>query len=81
MKLTKNKYELPEHFKIRKKFIELFKPNNKKNLLYVENLSFILINMVFLKCKYSKETENNILLIIQMSKSRNLKKIISPFIK
>jgi hypothetical protein len=76
MKLKKNNYELDEYFKLRKKFIELFKTNNKKDFIYVENLSFIFINMVFLKCRYSNITEKNILLTIQSSKSRNLKNII-----
>jgi len=76
MKLKKNNYELDEYFKLRKKFIELFKTNNKKDFIYVENLSFIFINMVFLKCKYSNLTEKNILLTIQSSKSRNLKNVI-----
>ena len=76
MKLKKNNYELDEYFKLRKKFIELFKTNNKKDFIYVENLSFIFINMVFLKCRYSNITEKNILLTIQSSKSRNLKNVI-----
>ena len=80
MKLKKNKYELDEHFKIRKKFIDLLKPNNKKNFINVENLSFIFINMVFLKCKYQVNTEKNILDTIISSNSRNLKKIIKPLL-
>lgn len=75
MILKKNKYELIDQYKIRKKFIELSKPINKKEYVYLENLSFIFINMVFLKCRYQEETEKNIISIINSSNSRNLKKL------
>ena len=47
MKLKKNNYELDEYFKLRKKFIELFKTNNKKDFIYVENLSLYLLIWYF----------------------------------
>ena len=45
-------------YEIRKKFVEELKPKNKKDLEMITQYSNILIDIVFLKCKYDKKTMN-----------------------
>jgi len=52
--------EIIKYYNLRKVFIELSNPKNNKELKLYEMYSNILINMIFLKCKYQEKTENNI---------------------
>ena len=74
--IKKNKYELQEHFLIRKKFISIMKPSNKNDFILANNLSHIFINSVFLKCKYESRTHVLIHHIIQSSKNKSLINIL-----
>ena len=68
----KNIYELKNHYDIRKKIITFLEPKNKKDLIYYENLSYIFINMIFLKNKYNKDTEKIIYDIIKKINNKNI---------
>jgi hypothetical protein len=57
--VSKNNYELESYYQIRKKYIELCNPKNKKELVYITNFSHILINIYFLGNGYSKNTQEN----------------------
>ena len=74
----KDKYELFNHYEIRKKFVNFLQPKSKKELIYHENLSNILINIIFLKCKYNTETQN---LVLDIVKKMNDKKLLKLFPK
>ena len=65
--VIKKNDEIILYFNIRKKFIEDLKPKNKKELNLYEMYSNILINVLFLKCRYSDKTE------------KKIKKYIKPF--
>jgi len=58
--VEKHDNEVLAYYNLRKIFIELSKPKNNKELKLYEMYSNILINMIFLKCKYQEKTENNI---------------------
>ena len=58
--IKKNYIELDKYYSIRKKYIESIDPKTKKELLLYENYSNILINILYLGCKYNKKTVNNI---------------------
>jgi hypothetical protein len=59
MKIEKKDNEIELYFNIRKNFIESLKPKNEKELKLLNMYSNILLNMLFLKCKYSIKTEKN----------------------
>ena len=74
-KLIKNKYELNKYFEIRKKIIDFYNPKNKKDFIYIDNLSHIYINMKFMDCKYNVKTEKIINNIVEkMNNKKNNKK-------
>jgi hypothetical protein len=50
--------EVNLYFNIRKLFIELLQPKNNKEYKLYEAYSHIFINIVFLKCRYNKKTED-----------------------
>ena len=56
--IKKNDDEVEIFYNMRKKFIELLKPKNNKNLKLYEMYSHIFINKIFLKCRYLTKTEN-----------------------
>jgi hypothetical protein len=75
--VLKNKYELNKYFEIRKKIIDFYNPKNKKDFIYINNLSHIYINIKFNYCKYNIKTEkiiNNI--VSQMNNTIKKNKII-----
>ena len=74
--IFQNKYEINNHFLIRKKIINFIKPKNEKEFIYYNNLSNIFINIVFFKCKYDKKTEKEIFEIIKKMKNNNINKLI-----
>ena len=55
--ITKKDYELQKQFEIRKLFIELLQPKNKKEFSLYEMYSHIFVNIIYLKCHYSEKTE------------------------
>lgn len=55
--VEKHDDEVLVYYNLRKIFIELSKPKNNKELKYYEMYSNVLINMVFLKCRYQGKTE------------------------
>lgn len=58
MNIIKKDDEIEIFFNIRKIFIECLKPKNKKELALYNMYSNIFINILFLKCKYQKKTED-----------------------
>jgi hypothetical protein len=56
-KLKKKDDEIELFFNIRNNFISSLKPKNEKDFKLLNMYSNILINMLFLKCKYSINTE------------------------
>ena len=77
-KLIKNKYELSKYFEIRKKIIDFYNPKNKKDFIYIDNLSHIYINMKFMICKYNVKIEkiiNNIIAKMNNKKNNNKDKL------
>ena len=70
--IKRNKNEIDLFYNIRKLFINTNNPKTKTNFLLTEMYSNILINMLFLKCRYEKKTEKPIINFIKKYKS-NLK--------
>lgn len=68
----RNNNEIDKYYNIRKIFINFHKKKNKKDLKLIEMYSHILINMLFLKCRYKLSTEK----IIKNFLSKNKKEII-----
>jgi hypothetical protein len=58
--LDKKENEVSYVYDIRKVFIETLKPKNEKEFKLFEMYSNILINMIFLKCRYKTKTEKKI---------------------
>jgi hypothetical protein len=76
----KNNYEIERKenesiyfYKIRKLFIELLKPPNKKKKELYTMYSHIFINMFILKCRYKESTE----IFIYNFLKKNKKKFVS----
>jgi hypothetical protein len=59
-KVIKKDYELNAHFYLRKLFIDFNTPKTKKNFELLDMYSHVLINIIFLKCRYSTKTEKKI---------------------
>ena len=59
-KIIKKDNELNAHFYLRKLFIDTNAPKNIKNFELLNMYSHILINIIFLKCRYSTKTEKKI---------------------
>lgn len=70
-KIEKKDNEIELYFSIRKNFIESLKPKNEKELKLLNMYSNILLNMLFLKCKYEIKTKKKI-----MSYLKKLKKTL-----
>ena len=73
--LKKYDYESDFIYQIRKRFIDFYKPKNEKDFKLYEMYSNILINMVFLKCKYSSKTENKIKNYVNKEKNNIIKNL------
>lgn len=83
----KNNYEIKKNFletdynySLRKLFINYYNPKNKKELNNAIMYSNIWCNIIFLKCKYNNDIENNINNLINEEKMDILKKKIFKFI-
>jgi hypothetical protein len=72
--LKKYKNELKEHFNLRKKIVLYLNPKNKKEFIYYSNLSNIILNKIYLKCKYEKKTEELIKNILKSMNNKNILK-------
>ena len=55
--LNKNNIENNVSYSIRKSFIEILKPKNEKEFNLYNMYSNIFVNMIYLKCRYSENTE------------------------
>ena len=69
--LNKKYDEIELYYNIKKTFIENLNPKNEKELNLLNMYSNILINMLFLKCKYNKNTNKKM-----MSYFKKLKKTL-----
>lgn len=78
--IKRNKNEIDLYYNLRKFFIMKENPKTKSKLLLVEMYSNILINMIFLKCRYSSKTEKPIINFIKKYKN-NIKEYIKNNIK
>lgn len=74
--ISQNKYEINNHFSIRKKIINFVKPKNEKEFIYYNNLSNIFINIIFFKCKYNNKTEKKIFDIVKKMKNNSINKLL-----
>jgi len=66
--IEKKNNEIELYFNIRKNFIESLKPKNEKELKLLNMYSNILLNMLFLKCKYEIKTEKKIMSFLKKLK-------------
>jgi hypothetical protein len=73
--IKKNKNESELYYNLRELFIMKENPKTKPKFLLTEMYSNILINIIFLKCRYSKKTEKPIINFIKKYKN-NIKTII-----
>ena len=76
-KIIKKEFEPEIFFKIRKLFIELLNPENKKKLELYKMYSNIFINIFFLDCRYQSKTENFIKNFLKKYKAEFIKNIKS----
>ena len=67
-KIEKKDNEIELYFNIRKNFIESLKPKNEKELKLLNMYSNILLNMLFLKCKYEIKTEKKMMSFLKILK-------------
>jgi hypothetical protein len=74
--IKKSENEIDLYFNIRKLFIELLKPKNNKQYKLYESYSHMFINIIFLKCRYRKKSEEFIKKFLD-----KFKKDISIYIK
>lgn len=70
--LKKNKNEILLYYNIRKLFIDITNPKTEKKFKLYEMYSNILINIIFLKCRYEKKTEKIIINFIKNYKNNIL---------
>ena len=56
--LKKKENEPQLFYNMRKLFIDILKPKNKKQFALYDMYSNIFINMIFLRCTYQKKTED-----------------------
>ena len=68
--VIKKDTEINLYFNLRKSFIDLLKPKNKKQFELYNTYSNIFINMLFLKCNYNKKTEKFIQNFIEKHKNK-----------
>jgi hypothetical protein len=66
--IKKKDDEIYLYYNIRKIFIDSLKPKNNKELKLFDMYSNILINVLFLKCRYSDNTEKIIKKFIKNNK-------------
>jgi len=70
--LEKNDSEILKYYNIRKIFIEINNPKTEKKFKLYEMYSNILINMIYLKCRYLPKTEKVIVDFIKKHKDKLL---------
>ena len=68
--VIKKDTEINLYFNLRKSFIDLLKPKNKKQFELYNAYSNIFINILFLKCHYSEKTEKFIQKFIKKYKNK-----------
>ena len=70
--IKKNNNEPDKFYNLKNKFIEELKPKNEKQLLIISMYSNILINMVYLKCRYNSKIEKKMYNYLKKIKMNNL---------
>jgi hypothetical protein len=73
--LKKHNHEISLKYNLRKFFIETQYPKNKKELELYIMYSNILINMIFLKCRYQDKTEKIVKKFLQDYKNVYIKMV------
>jgi hypothetical protein len=68
--LKKKENEPQLFYNMRKLFIDILKPKNKKQFSLYDMYSNIFINMIFLRCTYQKKTEDFIKDFFQKNKKK-----------
>jgi hypothetical protein len=74
--IKKGKDEINLYYNLRKEFIILSNPKSDKEFKLYEMYSHILIDIIFLKCRYEKKTEKMILTYIKKNR-KNLMNLFS----
>lgn len=70
--IKKNINEPDKFYNLKNKFIKELKPKNEKELLLISMYSNILINMVYLKCRYNSKIEKKMFNYLKKIKMNNL---------
>jgi hypothetical protein len=71
--LIKEKHNEPNKFyTLRSKFITNLKPKDDKTLLVISMYSQILVNMVYLKCRYQEKIEKKVYKYLEKIQMNNL---------
>jgi len=79
-KIIKRDNEINSHFYLRKLFIDFFNPKTSKQFDILNMYSHILINILYLKCRYQKKTEKKIMDFIKKHKTELKNYIINNII-
>lgn len=70
--IKKKEDEIDLYYNLRKLFIELSNPKNKKEFNLINMYSNIFINIIFLKCRYQNKTEEFIKFFLSKYKNKIL---------
>lgn len=68
--IEKKEDEIELYYNIRKLYIKLSNPKNKKEFDLINMYSKIFINIIFLKCRYQNTTEENIKIFLSKYKNK-----------
>ena len=74
LSIKENKNEPEKFYTLRNKFITNLKPKNDKELSLMSMYSHILVNMVYLKCRYNDKIEKKIYKYLKKIQMNNLLK-------
>jgi hypothetical protein len=74
LNIKENKNEPEKFYTLRNKFITNLKPKNDKSLALISMYSHILVNMVYLKCRYNDKIEKKIYKYLKKIQMNNLLK-------
>jgi hypothetical protein len=74
LSIKENKNEPEKFYTLRNKFILSLKPKNDKELSLMNMYSHILVNMVYLRCRYEDKIEKKMYKYLKKIKLNNLLK-------
>ena len=74
LNIKENKNEPEKFYTLRNKFITNLKPKNDKELSLISMYSHILVNMVYLKCRYEDKIEKKMYKYLKKIQMNNLLK-------